>query len=192
MFPWRVLDILASNGCLVTEKSENLSRFLKGYIDLPTYSNELEAYDLTRRILADKTMRHEISAACQQAVNDKGRWTHRFREISDIVGVPLLKQPSDETTQSKEPAINTRTREQPVRVEVDSFIKPYFKVLYFLITLATKFIPRRFHKHCYKILLALGIKINYEKAIRLREAKPNNLRAITKTISWENQFNQNA
>ena len=93
--PWRVLDILASNGCLVSCHSKVLSEFLDGYIDIPTFGSKEEAYSICSRLLKDSIYRNEIVEASQQAINDKGRWSHRLLEIEQEIGIQLTAIKND-------------------------------------------------------------------------------------------------
>jgi len=44
-FPFRVMDIMASNGCLVSDYHSGLELMTKNYIDLPMYDNPYDARD---------------------------------------------------------------------------------------------------------------------------------------------------
>lgn len=171
MFPWRVMDILASNGCLVSERSGNLSEFLKGYIDIPTYNNKAEAYELTRKLLSDDSLRNDIVRACQCAVADKGRWSHRFKEISEVVGVPLLREHPKETESSSKSLPIPAPSESLKRIELSSYRQKYYGSLLFIIYVMSMIVPNRFHRTAYLALLASGVKLNYDDLVKIRDKK---------------------
>ena len=53
-FPWRIMDIMASNGCLVSDKNIGIQKFTKGYVDIPVYESPSEAFELCKKILKDE------------------------------------------------------------------------------------------------------------------------------------------
>lgn len=165
MFPWRVMDILASNGCLVSPKSNRLDQFLQGYIDLPTYTNNYEAMVLCRRLLDDESYRRDIVDACQQAITDKGRWHHRFKEVEEIIGIPLLSE-SHQLDQSKV--------SQPTRIASAIYKrKPLIPLEVYL--LLANFVPKRLHIWGYRFLSMVGIEIDYDTAKRIKDKRFNPL-----------------
>ena len=89
-FPWRIMDIMASNGCLLSDRKAGLSAFTKGYVDLPMYDTPVEAKELAQRLLKDEVWRRELVEGSQRCIAEKGLWKHRFRDMQDQLGVPLL------------------------------------------------------------------------------------------------------
>lgn len=79
-FGWRVADILASNACLVTEKSSDL---LELGFDIPTYSTPAEARELCIKLLNDEPYRQSIVEKCHELI-DKN---HRFSNV-----LPLMEE----------------------------------------------------------------------------------------------------
>ncbi len=93
-FPWRVMDIMASKSCLLSDRKQGIEDFTKGYVNLPLYETPLEAQDLARRLLKDSSWRQDIVAGSQQCILEKGMWKHRFLELGDRVGVNLKPKSS--------------------------------------------------------------------------------------------------
>lgn len=89
-FPWRVFDIMASNSCLVSDKRDGLSKFTKGYIDIPVYENSYEARQICQKLLKDENWRKEITIGSQKCIEEKGRWHHKFKEIEKRIDVKLI------------------------------------------------------------------------------------------------------
>ncbi len=77
-FPWRIMDIMASNSCLVTDRNLGIQLFAKEVDNLPTYSHPSEAYALCKKILADEPFRQDIVKKSQEVIEKNGRWKHRF------------------------------------------------------------------------------------------------------------------
>lgn len=88
-FPWRVMDIMASNGCLVSDKNTGLEEFTKGYVNIPMYESRSEAFELCKKLLKDDPWRKDITIAAQKCIDDKGRWSLRLKELSQITGLDL-------------------------------------------------------------------------------------------------------
>lgn len=89
-FPWRVFDIMASKGCLLSDARKGIADFAKGYVDLPMFESPIEAKELTQKLLKDEAWRKEIVAGSQKCIAEKGRWKHRFPLMEEHVGVKLL------------------------------------------------------------------------------------------------------
>lgn len=90
-FPWRIMDIMASNGCLLSDKKPGLTEFSKGYVNLPLYESPLEAKDLAQRLLKDEIWRKDIVEASQHCIAEKGLWKHRFRDFEEQIGLKLVR-----------------------------------------------------------------------------------------------------
>jgi hypothetical protein len=88
-FPWRVMDIMATNSCLLSDRKKGIEDFARGYVKLPLYDTPLEAYDLAKRLLKEESWRKDIVASSQQCILEKGMWKHRFLELGERVGVNL-------------------------------------------------------------------------------------------------------
>lgn len=93
-FPWRVMDIMASSGCLLSDSKPGLIDFMKGYVDLPMYSTPIEAKQLAQKLLKDEVWRKELVEGSQRCIADKGRWKHRFKDLEQQIGVRLTASPA--------------------------------------------------------------------------------------------------
>jgi Glycosyl transferases group 1 len=88
-FPWRIMDILASNGCLLTDRKKGIADFTKGFVDIPTFDSPIEARDLAAKLLKDEKWRRDIVLGSQACIAAKGRWHHRYAAIEETTGVKL-------------------------------------------------------------------------------------------------------
>lgn len=66
-FSWRVLDIMASNACLVTDAWSGIKKYFPD-IPIPTYQDEHEARELCQNLLNDESLRSQIVAQCHEAI----------------------------------------------------------------------------------------------------------------------------
>lgn len=87
-FSWRVLDIMASNACLVTDSWSGVKSFFP-YLDIPIYEDEHEARKKCMQLLADRDTTRDIVAECHKTINKNYRFINHAKEIEDIVGVNL-------------------------------------------------------------------------------------------------------
>lgn len=93
-FSWRVLDIMASNGCLVSSLSHELAEFTKGYVDIPMYDNPFDARELCKKLLKDDNWKKDVVEGSQKCIEDKGRWEYSLKDIQNILGMKLLNKES--------------------------------------------------------------------------------------------------
>lgn len=94
-FPWRVMDIMASNACLVTDYHTDFDTLFKG-IDLPIYTSKYEARDLCQKLLCDDSRRSEIVEQCQEVINEKYRFKYLLSKIEQYTGVTMHKTEMEE------------------------------------------------------------------------------------------------
>jgi hypothetical protein len=92
-YPWRVLDILASDSVLVSDPQKDLIDDFGKDVSLQLYNNPFEAREISRKIIADDSLRKDIVAQQNEAINKNYRWEHRFFEMEKILKVSLLNNP---------------------------------------------------------------------------------------------------
>ncbi len=79
---WRVCDIMASNGLLLSPWKGDLKKLIQNHIDLPMYKNKYEARDLANRLLQDELWRAELVAGCQAVIDEYCRFDQKFQTIN--------------------------------------------------------------------------------------------------------------
>lgn len=77
-FSFRVCDIMASNACLVSEKSEDLKNLFPS-VNLPMFSSPRELRSLSKNLLNNNDLRLEIVQKSQEEIEKN----HRFRHVLD-------------------------------------------------------------------------------------------------------------
>lgn len=92
-YPWRVLDILASDSVLVSDSQKDLIDDFGKDVSLQLYNNPFEAREICRKIIIDDSLRNDIIAQQNEAINKNYRWEQRFAEIERILKVSLLNNP---------------------------------------------------------------------------------------------------
>ena len=91
-FSWRVPDILASQGVLLSFDSPDLRTLTKKYVTLPMYRSTAEAKELVRLLLADNIWRKDIALACNAMVENQCRFEYYFPNITSSTGVKLMNK----------------------------------------------------------------------------------------------------
>lgn len=89
-FPWRILDILSSNACLVSDYHSGYSTVLEGCY-FPTYRDPFEARDLCRWLLQDEAARRQIVKECNHFVCDHFTLDKLLAQLEDLTSVRLRK-----------------------------------------------------------------------------------------------------
>ena len=97
-YPWRIMDIMASNGCLVSQYSSMLAEETKGWVEIPMYYTPEEARGLCISLLNDDKRRREIVEASQAFVEKNGRWCDRLKQFESIFNLKFLNNQADAKT----------------------------------------------------------------------------------------------
>ena len=87
-FSWRVCDIMASSGCLVSEWTPNLTKYFP-QVPIPMFRNKYEAHEQCAKVLKDDKLRAEVVAASQQAIDERFRFRHVLPIIEELCGLTL-------------------------------------------------------------------------------------------------------
>lgn len=89
-FSWRCYDIMASNACLVSSSSSELQGLTKGWVELPMFDTPAEAREICQNLLKDDSYRRELCAQSQEFIEQNGRWSQRFKDMEQILGLRFL------------------------------------------------------------------------------------------------------
>ncbi|MEL3927829.1 glycosyltransferase [Aeromonas enteropelogenes] len=155
-FSWRIMDIMASNGCLLSSYNKGIERFTKGYIDIPMFRSSGEASGLARKLLNDASYRDAVVEGSQACIQDRGRWEHRFQEIYDALGICL---------------VNAGENGSAVSLKRDNYLKDnyiiYAKSVYFVASLMSNSSRNKL----YFLAKNLGFNIDYHMIKSVMEKK---------------------
>ena len=88
-FSWRVCDIMASSGCLVSEESSNLKKYFPN-VPIPMFTNKFDCRRQCERILESPTLQEDISESCQSEIEKKFRFKHVLPIIESSAGIRLF------------------------------------------------------------------------------------------------------
>ncbi len=88
--PWRICDIMATSGCLISSYAPFIGELFKKYVKIPMYNNHYEARELCIKLLKDDVWRKEIVEGSNLAIKTEHRWDHRFKQMQEILGIQLI------------------------------------------------------------------------------------------------------
>lgn len=86
--PWRNMDIMASNACLVTDYHSDMNLLFEG-VKIPVYKDEHEARELCKWLLEHENERLGIVEECQKVINSKYRLINFLIHLEQCIGVKL-------------------------------------------------------------------------------------------------------
>lgn len=99
-FSWRVMDIMASNACLLTENKLDWHDLFGQYlsqevIDAVTFNDRYDMRQKAIRLLADNNLREQCVVELNNAVEKNGRWEHRFYKLEGLINTVSLVNKSE-------------------------------------------------------------------------------------------------
>lgn len=142
-FSWRVADIMASNACLVSPNQPDLVKF-NPYIKMPTFNSPQESREICQKLLKDDIWRNDVVAASHKAIEEHGRFEHKFKIIEEIFNVKLFKNTN------KEPEENLTI------LRVCDYIKvPYIPLCYVEKKITTSSVIKKIIRGLVKIMLKI-------------------------------------
>lgn len=88
---WRVRDIMATNSCLLTNQNtpEDLKTQFGPKIPFPVFESPAEARELASKLLKEPQWRQDIVLESQSMIRQGHRFTHRVKDIEQLVSIPL-------------------------------------------------------------------------------------------------------
>ncbi len=89
-FPWRIYDIMASNGLLISSYAKCLEDKTKNIVNIPMYKSPYEARDLCIYALKNPSFCEDIISASNEFIEKQGRWLDNLETIQDKTNVLLV------------------------------------------------------------------------------------------------------
>lgn len=87
-FSFRVCDILASNACLLTERSDDIKRLFPK-VDIPVFTSPMEAREQCKRLIQNENLRRDIVCAAHEAIDQGFRFKHVLEKLEAFTGLQL-------------------------------------------------------------------------------------------------------
>ena len=87
-FPWRVMDIMASSACLVSDYHSDFEKIFPK-APIPCFSSPFEAREICLRLLRNDNERNDIVAACNEHITDDFRVPHVIDTVGAFIGMRL-------------------------------------------------------------------------------------------------------
>jgi len=94
--PFRVCDIMASDGVLLSDYKTIYSKLFGKDLKIPMYENQFEAREMSRKLLQDEKWRREIVFLCNKKIQEKFRFEHRLRDLEQIFGINFISKNNKE------------------------------------------------------------------------------------------------
>ena len=170
-YSWRVLDILASNSLLITEKSTLLSEKFGKNIKQQFYSS---AYDVRKKceyFLNNKNAMHDLIAEQNNVINTYYRWEDRIKKIEDIFQLKNEKKKVSTNTILRNKILIKSPFLIALFIYLNSsfkILRPFFKILRpFFKILKAGIVNKNFMKK-KTILYILLVRYHYFKNRTLR------------------------
>ena len=93
-FSWRVLDIMASSACLLTEDKKDFRDLFSPHIseEVMNYIIFKDRFDMREKainLLNNEELRSKCVYECQQAVEKIGRWKSKMETLFEFLQIPL-------------------------------------------------------------------------------------------------------
>lgn len=93
-FSWRVMDIMASGSCLLTEYKKDWFNLFGRYISKETliaitYKDAYDARKKAQYLLNNENFRLKCVRELNKAIENNGRWSLRFKDFSNAFGYSL-------------------------------------------------------------------------------------------------------
>lgn len=89
-FPWRIYDIMASDGALVSTYSSSLVDYTKGHVDIPMYKSPFDARELCKKLLKEENLRQDLIEASNKFIEKYGRWTDNLEQIQNASKIKII------------------------------------------------------------------------------------------------------
>lgn len=94
-FSWRVMDIMASDSCLLMEDKPDWRDLFEKYLSKETldsiiYKDRFDMRQKAIKLLNDDTLRKKCVLELNNAIEENGRWEIRFKQLEEFLGIKLL------------------------------------------------------------------------------------------------------
>lgn len=89
-FSFRVMDVMASNSCLIVNKNSGESNLVKDYVELPTYESAQDLRNISTKLIKEKSYREDIVEASNSFVDKFARWDKRFEIIEKLTSLKII------------------------------------------------------------------------------------------------------
>lgn len=94
-FSWRVMDIMASNSCLLMEDKPDWRDLFEKYLSKDVlntiiYKDRFDMREKVKKLLADKALRQKCVKELNNAIEKNGRWEIRFAKLEKSLNIKLL------------------------------------------------------------------------------------------------------
>lgn len=161
-FSWRVMDIMASNACLLMENKSDwrdlFQKFIsKEVLDAIIYQDRYDMREKAIALLENEELRKRCVQELNYAIEKAGRWEHRFLSLEKLIGLSIFncKNERGDYTYIKRAALKESPKNVSNSVEsinpssektVDAFnnhtsLRSRYKIFYHSLVIALSQLP---------------------------------------------------
>lgn len=177
-FPFRIMDVMASNGCLVTDYHSGLVEVTKDYVDLPMFKDPYDARELCKELLKDEKRREEIIQGSQKCIDETCRWHHRFKEMEEILGVQL--------TGLKEKPVPDEKVIPTIYLKKESYVHPLYAFIRIFVAIFLFIMPHELVRIVYTFVnKVFGFRVDQQTITGAKIESENIKTALNRFLtSW--------
>lgn len=104
-FSWRVMDIMASQSCLLMEDKPDWRDLFASYLSQETldsiiYKDRFDMREKAKKLLADEELRLRCVADLNNAIEQNGRWENRYLLLESFLGIKLINSDNEKKVMS--------------------------------------------------------------------------------------------
>lgn len=149
-FSWRVMDIMASNACLVMEYKPDWMKLFSKYLskevlDAIIYKDRYDMREKCINLLKDKQLRLKCIKECQNAIEKDGRWITRFEKLEDFTKIKILNKHNNSDYKTCYEFINRRdemlSMKKILNTKINFRIKTRIKLIFYAFMMIINQIP---------------------------------------------------
>lgn len=149
-FSFRVMDIMATNACILTEEKNDFHLLFDKYLSQETVNAVLykDRYDLrekAKRLLQDEDLRQRCLKELNNAIEQNGRWKHRIQSFESFLAIKLLNISNDNpifiNANNESDIEQNKVKLKTMKKQYDFDLKKRLKLAYYSVLLLISQIP---------------------------------------------------
>ena len=124
-FSWRVMDIMASNACLLMEDKPDWRDLFEKYLspevlEIIIYKDRFDMRQKAIKLLNDEKLRKKCVSELNNAIEKNGRWEVRFKSLEAFLGIKILNVQNNNLKY----LIVSRQENKPVKKQDNAQVTP--------------------------------------------------------------------
>ena len=96
-FPWRIYDIMASGGLLISSYSKLLAEKTAGIVEIPMFKSPNDVHELCKYALKNPSYCEDIIAKSNAFIEKHGRWKSNLEILENNTKIKLINNDNQES-----------------------------------------------------------------------------------------------